>query len=306
MRNQFLDNGTAQEIDKLVDRVHKDLGTIHGGVELTAIRDLLRLDLQYYTLDDPSLLQEVIHKMRLGAKQLIQRPALLLEAVVNFDLKGLFLPDRRRILLDSNLPDLKKRWSESHEILHSLIPWHKEYLLGDTKETLSPACHQQLEGEANYGAGRLLFPHQAMLDVAYSSDPSIAHVRAIATHFANTITSALWRYVEYCDDPCLGVIGEHPHYLAQDAVPITYFIRSRRFETEFASVTEEAIFELIRGYCTYKKSGPLGQGEFILRDERGTSHLFRSETFSNSYQVLTIVSYIRVASTLTFVLSGAS
>ena len=68
MRNQFLDNGTAQEIDKLVDRVHKDLGTIHGGVELTAIRDLLRLDLQYYTLDDPSFIQEVIHKMRLGAK----------------------------------------------------------------------------------------------------------------------------------------------------------------------------------------------------------------------------------------------
>jgi hypothetical protein len=293
VRNQFLDPGTAQEIDNLVDRVHRDLGHPVGTVELAAVRDLLHLDLHYYSAADPSLLQEVVHKMRIGAKQIIRRPAFLLEAIAKFDLKALFLSDRKRILLDSDLPDLKKRWSESHEIIHSLVPWHKEFMLGDTKETLSPGCHQQLEGEANYGAGRLLFPHRVMSEFARSASPSMAHVKAIATHFDNTITSALWRYVEYCDTPCLGIIGEHPHHIPTDAKPVAYYIRSRRFEVEFASITEEAVFELIRGHCSYKKAGPLGSSEWILRDERGIAHAFRAETFSNRYQVLTLANHRR-------------
>jgi len=121
----------------------------------------------------------------------------------------------------------------------------------------------------------------------------MAHVKAIATHFDNTITSALWRYVEYSDTPCFGIIGEHPHHMPTGATPIAYFIRSRRFQIEFASITEEAAFELIRGHCSYKKAGPLGCSEWVLRDERGTAHAFQAETFSNSYQVLTLASYHR-------------
>ena len=292
MRNRFLDPGTAEEIEKLVDRVHKNLGRIDGAIALAEVRELLSLDLHYYTADDPYLLQEVVHKVRVGTKQLIRRPALLLEAIKKFDLKALILPDRKRILIDSNLPDLKKRWSESHEVIHSLIPWHNEYLLGDTKETLSPGCHAQLESEANYGAGRLLFPHKAMLDLARSSVPSIALIKAIADHFGNTITSALWRYVESCSEPCLGVIGAHPHYLA-DEEPIAYFIRSPRFEAEFENVTETLVLEMLRSYCSYKKTGPLGSAELTIDDALGAPHIFRAETFSNTYQLLTLVTYLR-------------
>ena len=295
MRNQFLDDGTARDIDNLVDRVHRDLGNPEGPVELVTVRSLLKLDLQYYTTNDLGLVDEVVHKMRIAAKQIIERPVFLLEAVKKFDLKGLFLPDRKRILLDADIPDLKKRWSESHEIVHSLIPWHKDYLLGDTKETLSPACHQQLEGEANYGAGRLLFPHKPMLDLARSGPPSMTHIRAIADHFGNTITSALWRYVEYSDDPCLGIIGQHPHHMAADAEPINYFVRSARFEVEFSEVTEGEIFGLIRTYCAYGKRGPLGATEIVLRDNNGIEHLFGADTFGNNYQALTLVTYLKPA-----------
>lgn len=293
MRNQLLDAGTARDIDKLVDRVHRELGNPERILELATVRDLLELDLRYYTVDDPGLMEEVVHKMRVGAKQIIKRPALLLEAVKTFDLKGLFLPDRKRILLDASIPDLKKRWCESHEIMHSLVPWHKDYLLGDTKETLSPGCHQQLEGEANYGAGRLIFPHKPMLELARSSAPSIAHVRAIASHFGNTITSTLWRYIEYFEGPCLGIIGEHPHHLPEDAEPIAYFIRSAKFETHFSSVTEIEVFKLISGYCAYRKSGPLGNAEITLHDANGAPHIFSAETFGNKYQVLTLITYLK-------------
>ena len=40
------------------------------------------------------------------------------------------LPDRKRILLDETLPKLKHRWNETHEIWHSITPWHSEIMLG--------------------------------------------------------------------------------------------------------------------------------------------------------------------------------
>ena len=30
-------------------------------------------------------------------------------------------------------------------------------MLGDTEQTLTPACHQVMEAEANYAAGQLIF-----------------------------------------------------------------------------------------------------------------------------------------------------
>ena len=46
---------------------------------------------------------------------------ILKEVIGKLGLKALLLPDRRRILLDSETPDLKQRWSEAHEIGHDLI-----------------------------------------------------------------------------------------------------------------------------------------------------------------------------------------
>ena len=74
------------------------------------------------------------------------------DAVQNLSLKALYLPDQKRILLDQDLPLLKHRWNEAHEIGHDIIPWHTGMMLGDTEQTLTPACHQIMEAEANYAA----------------------------------------------------------------------------------------------------------------------------------------------------------
>jgi Zn-dependent peptidase ImmA (M78 family) len=67
------------------------------------------------------------------------------------------VPDRKRILIDKDLPSAKQRWGEAHEIGHSILPWHDVVMPGDKKRTLSLACEQQVESEANFAAGRLLF-----------------------------------------------------------------------------------------------------------------------------------------------------
>lgn len=60
MNNIFLDERTIRDINKFVDRVHQELGYSDGAVLLPEVRDLLRLDLKYYRLDDPGLLDEVL------------------------------------------------------------------------------------------------------------------------------------------------------------------------------------------------------------------------------------------------------
>ncbi len=293
MKNSYLEDRTSREIDDRVARVHRDLGYSGGEVRLPDVFQLLRLDLGYYAADDPTLLQEVAHKLKIGAKQVIERPTLLLDVVRKFDLQALFLPDRKRILLDSTLPDLKKRWNSGHEVSHAIIPWHADYMLGDTRLTLSLACHEQIEAEANYCTGRLLFPSTTFMEMLGSAPLDLSLVRAIAKHFGNTITSTLWRCVENSPVPTLALIGGHPRRPVADRATVEYLVRSRSFETRFSSFTEEEAALALRRYCGSQKGGPLGQAEVELRDEQGTIHVFIFETFCLSHLTVTLGNYLR-------------
>jgi len=116
-------------------------------------------------------------------------------------------------------------------------------------------------------------------------------VKAIAHHFGNTITSALWRFVELSTTPCLGIVGTHPQR-ATDEDAIAYFIRSPSFAAQFGHVTEMNILAVLRSFCSYKKAGPLGSHGFVLADLNGDAHGFLAESFSNTHQVLTLISHL--------------
>jgi hypothetical protein len=105
-KNLLLDERTARDIEGRVNRIHRDLDYRGGKIELQEVRSLLKLDLAYYAADDTGILLEVVHKLKVGAKQIIARPTLLLDAIRKFDLKALFVPDRKQILIDSALPAL--------------------------------------------------------------------------------------------------------------------------------------------------------------------------------------------------------
>ena len=62
---------------------------------------------------------------------------------------------------------------------------------------------------------------------------------------------------------------------------------------EFSSITEAEAFEMVRSYCSWKKRGPLGERELVLTDDNGDEHLFLFETFSNTHDVLTLITYLK-------------
>jgi hypothetical protein len=98
LKNIYLRDRTAQDINELVGKVLRDLGNPAPPLHLDHVRELLRLDRQYYSSTEDGALREVAHRLTIAGKQVLARPALLLDAIKKFDLRALFIPDGKRIL----------------------------------------------------------------------------------------------------------------------------------------------------------------------------------------------------------------
>ena len=299
MKNVSLRHRTIADIDGQVAKILRGLGDPAPPLDLRVVRELLKLDRGYYSTTDDTLLRETFSKLKVAGRQVLMRPTLLRDAVRALSLKAIYLPDQKRILLDRDLPQLKHRWNEAHEIGHDLIPWHLEMMLGDTEQTLTPACHEVMEAEANYAAGQLLFLGGRFVSEASASTPSIDLVRGLAKQYGNTVTSTLWRFVEQAHSgrPMVALVTGHPHPLCRKAdfdpaAACRYCVESPSYRQQFG-VNELELFEKVAGYCGMQPGGPLGQGELNVQDRAGCTHTFFFETFFNRYEALTLGHWLR-------------
>ena len=292
MRNIYLDDLSNRDIDRTISKVLKDLGDPEPPLSLEAVRDLLDLDRQYYSSSDPSFLDQTVHRMRLGVKQVVKRPSLLLDVVKKLEIKALWLSDDKRILIDEDLAKPKHRWSEAHEIGHSLIEWHEDMVHGDQLRTLSRDCEIRLEAEANYAAGRLLFLQDQFGDRLMAGALNYDRIKTLSKEFKNTQTSTLWRAIETLDTAAFGLISQRPRRdLVDPSKPLVrYFLRSRVFEVMFDSVSEADIYHDLQSFCWGRK-GPLGADEVVLTDTNGGGHVFKVECFYNGHDALTFGVY---------------
>jgi len=297
MKNQPIDPFAAEDIREQVDKILRGLGRPEPPIDLGDVRELLNLDLQFYSSTETSPLREFVSKVKIGAKQLAMRPMLILEVVRQAGLKALWLPDRKRILIDDSVPELKQRHAQAHEIIHSVTPHHGPFLFGDDQETLRTSCHDRLEAEANFGSGQLLFLRERFVAEALDSPRSIASVQALAKIFGNTLTMTLWRLVEEAreDEFLFGVISGHPRRHGDNfdpSFPCRYFIESPAFRERFGIVTEVDVFAAIQEYTSRARGGPLGEGDGIFAGRDGQEHVFDMETFFNGYEALTLGTYV--------------
>jgi hypothetical protein len=298
MKNSIVGEYEKRDIEQQVDKVLRGLGNPEPPLDLRDVRELLKLDLQYYSNADDDVVKEIVSRVRIGLKQIVWRPTILWDVIKKASLSALWVPDRKRILLDATTPKLKHRWFEGHETLHSITPWHEQFLYGDTAKELNPTCEEAIEAEANFGAGQLLFLRERFTYEAKDMPMNLATIKALAKRFGNTITSTLWRYVEVvCDEiPVVGLVSAHPHYVqeAKDPLqPCRHCVESPKFKEQFVQLTELELFGKLFGYCKWNKKGALGEGEVVLTDRNGDDHLFRFESFSIGYDVLTLATHQR-------------
>jgi len=296
LKNSLLRLNTAVDIDLQVEKILRGLGSPKPPLSLEDVRELLRLDQKYYSIKDDSAIREFASRIYVAGKQILKNPMLLVEAIRKADLKALYIPDLRRILIDSDQPKLKHRWSTAHEIGHSVIPWHKATMLGDDKFTLSEVCREHTESEANYAAGRLLFFRNQFTEESNDVAPTLNNIKTLQKSYGNTITSTLWRYVEGSERTLFGAVSEHPRRTSMhfdSANPLKYFIRSAAFINRFSCISEIEVWNHLLSYCTAARGGPLGTAEVVMCDDNGDPHLFVLETFSNSHEALTIGTFVR-------------
>ena len=294
-KNVIIRTRTVADIEARVDRVLRDLGDPEPPLKVEHVRELLKLDRAYYTGDDPSLLETLASRIRVGTLQVFKRPTLLLDVVRTLDLRGLYMLDQRRILIDENQPKPKHRWLEAHEIGHSLLPWHEDAMFGDSDHTLLPNCHDGVEAEANHAAGRLLFLAGRFTAEATDYSPSLDAVRELKPRFGNTYTTTFWRCVEAwgVKTPTVGLITQHPHSAKRTISfdpekPCRHFIQSGSFAAQYSRMSEKTIFEIVAGYATSARGGSLGETICNLTNDNGEQKQFHFETFNFHFDVLTL------------------
>jgi IrrE N-terminal-like domain len=295
VNNHQLRQRTAADIDEQVDKILRGLGNPEPPLRIQDVRELLRLDTEFYSTTDSGIFREMFSRAYVGAQQIFARPTLLFEALAKLDLRALWIPDRRRILIDSALPPIKHRWAEAHEITHSVLPWHDDALFGDTKQTLAPHCHEHLEGEANYGAGRLLFLGNRFAAEAADYPLTLDTVRTLAKQYGNTITSTLWRLIEQLGTqrPLVGMVTLHPKRMSGNEEPCRYFIRSSAFINQYPAITERDLLGVVGAYCMNRRQGDLGSAHIFILDGGGERHIFEFQTFYNGYDALTLGVYLQ-------------
>ena len=282
-----------RDIELLVAKVLRDLGNPDPPLRLDIVRQLLALDLKYYSSTDVGPLAEFAHRIKVAGKQLVARPSLILDVVQKAKLSGLWLPDERRIFIDSEVPTAKHRWIEAHEVSHSLVPWHSEFLLGDNEITLDPGCNAIIEAEANFGAGRLIFLGDRFLTDAKDCTPDFGSIKRLKSHYGNTLTSTFWRFVEDRDPEIatFGLISQHPHHpdigRGPDGQPVHRLVTSSTFRQKFANVSAMDIYAIVQRNASRGRRGPVVGGTDVLPDAAGSLRKFTLDGFCNSYQVLT-------------------
>lgn len=289
---------SAGDIEEHVDRVLKDMGNPEPPLKLEEVRSLLRLNLTYYTKEDLNLLDEIAHQTIMAGSVVMTKARQMRDVIAKVGLKGLLLSKDRQIFIDDEVKDLKKRFVIAHEIAHDVIPWHQTLLLGDNDETLSPRCYQKMEVEANFGARRLMFLGGRYKDEALSQDFDWKVVQKLSKRFGNTLSTSLWEQVN-CQDahgPAFGMISRHPFYsdigVRAGDENVGYFITSEKFDQQFSNFGADDGFNALRSYITRGKRGPIGQQICILHDVNGDAHEFHMSSFCNTYDVLTMATYI--------------
>ena len=196
MKNPQIGRSEKRRIDGSVERLLKNFQGFEPPLQTDDILREMKLDLEYYSGTDPSQLREVVHAITVGVKRQLSARSTIGKVIKKLGLKALLFWDDDRILIDRDQHTVKYRWGTGHECGHKLCPWHKDYLLGDSRVELSFGCHQKIEAEANYASGQLLFMQGRFVDELMASPMSLSALHSLKKTFGNSNASTFWRMIE--------------------------------------------------------------------------------------------------------------
>jgi hypothetical protein len=280
-----LDDPTRREIDKIVERILRDAGLREPPIQIAEVLTHLKLNRHFYSLDDPTLLRRFAHRLQIGTNKIINvvREKIKLAAV--------WLPDEKRILVDKSQPEPKQLWASFHDTVHTVLPWHREFFLGDTAQTLEHEYQDMLESEANYGASGLMFGGELFTAEALDTTPCWNSIGQLTTLHKKSYVTTFRRYVEHGHDLALAGLISTPWWKDKPADQITrcrHFIRSKRFSKEFPDVSPDQLLQYVNKSTRPRKWGIAGEFMVAVQNAVGEPCEFFAESFFNQHYLMTL------------------
>lgn len=212
---------------------------------------------------------------------------------------GAYVRSERTVFIDTTQAEPRVLFTDAHEAIHAACEWHDAALHWDGVDELFRQRQDQVEGEANYGAGHLIFQGGRFHRVALEDAVSLATPLALADRFGASRVAAAHFYTEEHPDPvALLVLGRYIR-LGSDTYPIWRSVHSRSFGERYgdlgarfpqgvkASDVGNAPFASVLSACRTAIDPPSDRIE--LTDLAGKPRPFVAEAFFNQYVQLVFV-----------------
>jgi hypothetical protein len=143
--------------------------------------------------------------------------------------------EERTLFLERRQSPARRRFTQAHEIMHALCPWHGPALRTDTAAELFGPTREMLEAEANAGASLLIFGGTAV-----AGPVSMASAQALAAAHGASLHATLHHCVESDRGAsALLVAGRFPDRAG--ALPVWRSIQSAAFRRRFGALVPRAL-----------------------------------------------------------------
>jgi len=165
---------TLRRLEAIADRALRDAGVL--GVLPTPL-EALRAPARVHAVEPISALPEPV-------------------ATAGRRLLGALWFEERVMYVDERQSLPRRRFTEAHELVHALCPWHEAVLREDTEDELFRPAVDAVEAEANAGAGLLIFQGSAFAGRAAQAPCSIATALELAREHGASRHATLHHYVQ--------------------------------------------------------------------------------------------------------------
>jgi IrrE N-terminal-like domain len=222
-----------------------------------------------------------------------------LAGAVRDRLLGAIWFEQRALFVDGGQSEPRRRFTEAHEAVHLLCPWHAAALRLDTASELFGPLARGIEAEANFGAGQLIFQSGRFHAEALAHERSLRTAFALAGRFGASHHAAAHHYVDGHPEPVgLIVAGRWPD--TGGALPIWRSIESASFRRRFGRlaaclpggrlVAREGPGAPLAGAIddARRSSEPVGAALWAA-DRGGRRRPLRAEVFNNRHCHLVFV-----------------
>ena len=199
----------------------------------------------------------------------------------------------RSVSFRSGLPTQKKNWGSLHEIGHEFIPWQRDFLYCCPLLWLPPHLQKEFEVEADQFAAEAFFFGEAFHKLAFDGGFGLATAKQLATDIYQTSFHVTFtHYVRESPLPrCLLIWRQKKTDVASlltEELEIHYYIKSEGFQYHIkpgqVADPDDAVTEVF--------SNPeldIVDHEMLLVDDLGYNCISQAESFSNSYNVFTLL-----------------